>query len=287
MVVSWQELAETFEREATAHAAVVHGPVALAGVVALVGLASALAGAKNRTLRWGTMLAGAALLLSAWAANVTGQAAFDAMGNPPAEARALAERHEELGEGALWWSLGIAVLAAAPLARKRWVAVTGAWAATLAAGGLSYWIASTAHLGGRLVYDYGIGTPKPVTEQDLAPAEDPIAAIAWDPRAEFFRAEVRPVLAQYCFSCHGSQLRPAGGLSLVTAQGMLSGGDSGPAVLPGDAEASLLFRAISGEHPELTMPPGPRQPSERDVELIRRWIDEGAVWAPEAEAAGD
>jgi len=210
MAVSWRELAGTFEREATAHAAVVHGPVVLASIVAVVGLASALAGTKNRTLRWGTFLAGLALLLAAWGANVTGQAAFDAMGDPPAEARALAERHEDLGTAALWWSLGIAVLAAAGLAGKRRVATTGAWAAVLAAGGLTYWIASTAHLGGRLVYDYGVGTPKPVTERDLAPAESS-GGIAWDPRAEFFRAEVRPVLAQYCFSCHGSQPRPAGG----------------------------------------------------------------------------
>jgi len=108
---------------------------------------------------------------------------------------------------------------------------------------------------------------------------------AWGPRPGVCRAGVRPVLRPSCFSGPVSQVGPAGGLSLVTAQGMLSGGDSGPVVLPGNAEASLLFRAMSGDHPELKMPPGPRQPSERDVELIRRWIDEGAVWAPEPEAA--
>jgi mono/diheme cytochrome c family protein len=204
------------------------------------------------------------------------------MGDPPAVARDIAEEHEEMGEAALLASLAILGLAGLAWAPKKPIAAGSAWAAFAAAGGLSYWIVSTAHLGGTLVYDFGVGTPKPVTERDLAPGA---GAVEWDPRVEFFRAEVRPILARYCFSCHGSSGRPAGGLRMTTAADILQGGETGPAIIPGDAATSLLYRAISGDHPDLSMPPGPRQPSEADIAAIRRWIDAGAVWAPpESEA---
>ena len=284
MVAPPGELLETFSRAPTAHAAVVHGPVALGVVVAVVGFASAAAMAKNRTLRWATLLAALALAGTAWAATWTGERAFEAMGDPPPAARAIAEEHEEMGERAFLASLAILGLAGLAWAPRTSLAAGSAWAVFAGAGGLAYWIVSTAHLGGTLVYDFGVGTPKPVTERDLSPDA---GALEWDPRAEFFRAEVRPALARYCFSCHGSVPNPAGGLRMTTAAGLLKGGDTGPAIVPGDPGASLLYRAISGEHPELAMPPGPRKPSAADIDAIRRWIETGAVWAPpEDEAVG-
>ena len=54
-------------------------------------------------------------------------------------------------------------------------------------------------------------------------------------QVEFFETEIRPLLAEQCFQCHGAALEtPFGGLRLDSRDGLLAGGDSGPAVVPGD-----------------------------------------------------
>src|SRR5262245_59787821 len=71
---------------------------------------------------------------------------------------------------------------------------------------------------------------------------------------QFFESKVRPVLANNCYTCHtGAQ---SGGLRLDSREAILKGGKSGPAVVPGDPEHSLLIQAISYTHPRLKMPPG-------------------------------
>ena len=72
-------------------------------------------------------------------------------------------------------------------------------------------------------------------------------------KAEQFETKIRPLLARNCFACH-TQAK-LGGLTLDTREGLLKGGKSGPAVVPGDPEKSLLFQAISHTHPSLKMPP--------------------------------
>ena len=170
-----------------------------------------------------------------------------------------------------------ALLALVPFAtRKKPVVGAAAWLTALGAGAGAYWGASTGHHGGTLVYAYGVGTEKPVTQRDLTPEMD---VAPGDLRLVHYHERVRPMFSRYCFSCHGSVDHPAAGLSLTTARAILAGGDSGPALVPGDADTSLLFQAISGTHPELTMPPGDRKPSVEDIEAVRRWINEGAVWS--------
>ncbi|MCY4511567.1 MAG: hypothetical protein OXG35_32070, partial [Acidobacteria bacterium] len=64
---------------------------------------------------------------------------------------------------------------------------------------------------------------------------------------EFFETEIRPLLAEQCFQCHGSALEtPFGGLRLDSRDGLLAGGDSGPAVVPGDPHASPLVQRVQG-----------------------------------------
>src|SRR5262249_25296393 len=73
---------------------------------------------------------------------------------------------------------------------------------------------------------------------------------------EFFETAIRPVLADRCFQCHGSSVEePKGGLVLETREGILNGGDSGPVIVPGDPEASLLIKAIRYRDKALRMPP--------------------------------
>src|SRR5262245_40416685 len=77
-----------------------------------------------------------------------------------------------------------------------------------------------------------------------APAGRPAPVSA--PAAEFFEKHVRPVLVEHCHSCHGPKKR-RGGLRLDSRAGLLKGGDSGAAVVPGQPEKSLLVRAVRHE----------------------------------------
>ncbi|MBL9126502.1 MAG: DUF1549 domain-containing protein, partial [Verrucomicrobiales bacterium] len=103
-------------------------------------------------------------------------------------------------------------------------------------------------------------------------------------RADYLR-DVKPVLTRHCVPCHGAdQLK--GGLRLDTAAGARKGGDSGPAVVPGNAAASALIRAIEGTHASVPRMPYKKTPLESsEVEPLRRWIDAGAT-APDKEEPG-
>ncbi len=98
--------------------------------------------------------------------------------------------------------------------------------------------------------------------------------------APFYERDIRPILKTHCFMCHGESGEREGGLALRLRRLMVSGGDSGPAISPGDVDDSLLvLRVAEGE-----MPPGDTKLSEHEVDLIRRWISAGAKTArPEPE----
>jgi hypothetical protein len=83
------------------------------------------------------------------------------------------------------------------------------------------------------------------------------------------------ILKQKCLQCHGEAVQMSG-LDLRTREAMLKGGGSGPAIVPGDAEASRLYRRIAGlEKPAMPMAPAPPL-TEQEVSLIKSWIDRGA-----------
>ena len=99
-----------------------------------------------------------------------------------------------------------------------------------------------------------------------------------DPDASFFEQRIRPVLADRCYSCHsGSSGKRKGNLVLDSREGLFRGGDSGPAIVPGHADQSLLLRAIRYADPDLRMPPREKEklslPQVADFEL---WITRGA-----------
>src|SRR6476646_3651603 len=73
-------------------------------------------------------------------------------------------------------------------------------------------------------------------------------ATAPEQAAVSVETHVRPMLRTYCFDCHGANEKPEGGLDLRLRRLIVKGGDSGPAVVPGDREASLLLqRVLAGE----------------------------------------
>ena len=101
-------------------------------------------------------------------------------------------------------------------------------------------------------------------------------------QVEFFETEIRPLLAERCFQCHGAAVEtPFGGLRLDSRDGLLAGGDSGPAVVPGDPGASPLVQRVQGR-PMLMPPTGALAPAA--VESLIAWVEMGAPW-PEAAAS--
>jgi hypothetical protein len=97
------------------------------------------------------------------------------------------------------------------------------------------------------------------------------------PDAEtFFELKVRPVLATRCFKCHGGD-KVSGGLRVDSRAALVKGGDSGPAVVPGAPERSLLIKAVRHSDADLRMPPQKRLP-ETVVADLAAWVKQGAVW---------
>jgi hypothetical protein len=87
-----------------------------------------------------------------------------------------------------------------------------------------------------------------------------------------FESDVRPILRAYCFDCHGANDEPEAGLDLRLRRLIAKGGDSGPAIVPGDREASLLLqRVVAGE-----MPPTEKKVPPEQVNVLAAWISAGA-----------
>ncbi|MBL8815846.1 MAG: DUF1553 domain-containing protein [Planctomyces sp.] len=92
---------------------------------------------------------------------------------------------------------------------------------------------------------------------------------------EFFESKIRPILAEHCYECHSSAAKSIkGGLQVDSRQGLLMGGDSGPAIVPGDSDGSLLMQAM--RHESFEMPPDQKLP-EQVLSDFRAWIDSGAA----------
>src|SRR5262245_33686152 len=92
----------------------------------------------------------------------------------------------------------------------------------------------------------------------------------------YFERHIRPLLAERCYACHSTRdKKQKGGLLLDSRAGWVRGGDRGPAVIPGDVDASLLIRAVRYTDPDLRMPPDRPLPKEA-VARLERWVKIGA-----------
>lgn len=106
----------------------------------------------------------------------------------------------------------------------------------------------------------------------------PASTNAVDPaKLEFFEKSVRPLLETHCLECHSaSKNKTKGGLSMETAAGMLKGGGSGPALIAGAPEKSLIVKAVSYADPDFQMPPDGKRLSAEQVNVLTQWIQSGA-----------
>ncbi len=105
------------------------------------------------------------------------------------------------------------------------------------------------------------------------------------PGLEHFEDKVRPLLLEHCYECHSAEHKIKGGLRLDHRTGWETGGDSGPALMPGDPAASLLLRVVSYEDRDLKMPPKQKL-SAGQIAILRDWIADGAP-DPREEVPGD
>jgi mono/diheme cytochrome c family protein len=106
------------------------------------------------------------------------------------------------------------------------------------------------------------------------PSASPAVA---DDAESYFARHVRPILARHCQACHGPQTQESD-LRLDRAGDLLSGGVSGPAVVPGHPERSLLISAVRQASPELQMPPDGRL-SDAEIATVVRWVEMGTPHA--------
>lgn len=94
---------------------------------------------------------------------------------------------------------------------------------------------------------------------------------------EFFEQHIRPLLVDNCYKCHSATSEKVkGGLLLDTRDGLLKGGDTGPAVVPGDPEKSLLIKAVRYGDPDLQMPPKDKKLSDSQIADLVAWVKMGA-----------
>jgi len=108
-----------------------------------------------------------------------------------------------------------------------------------------------------------------------------MAALAAAPGAVDFDRDIRPILADNCFACHGPDEKPRmANLRLDVKDGMFADRGGRPVIVTGDAAASRLYQRISEKDKAKRMPPAysERSLSEQQIELVRKWIDQGAKW---------
>jgi transposase-like protein len=107
-----------------------------------------------------------------------------------------------------------------------------------------------------------------------------------DQQVEFFEQQVRPLLVKRCYTCHSADAKALkGGLRLDSRALAIKGGDTGPAIVPGDIKKGLLVDAIN--YGELyQMPPKTKLPA-KEIATLTKWVEQGAPWPNEKTTTGN
>ncbi|MCB1090809.1 MAG: PSD1 domain-containing protein [Verrucomicrobiae bacterium] len=104
----------------------------------------------------------------------------------------------------------------------------------------------------------------------------------------FFESSIRPVLVEHCYECHSvREGKSKGGLRVDDRDALFRGGDSGPSVIAGKPNESLLLKAIRHDDPDLEMPPRKAKLPDRIASDFETWIANGAIDPREPESVGD
>ncbi len=115
-------------------------------------------------------------------------------------------------------------------------------------------------------------------------AGEVLAGKATDPNEVLFGRDVRPILSDRCFLCHGpDRANQQAGLRLDSREASTAPRERGAAIVPGDPDASLLISRISSRDPAYQMPPpesGKHGLTDAQIQILRQWIEQGAVYEP-------
>jgi hypothetical protein len=115
----------------------------------------------------------------------------------------------------------------------------------------------------------------------------PATVRAQSPELDFYQKNVRPILEEHCFDCHGPE-KQKNKLRFDTTLGILKGGESGePLLLPGHGAESYLIKRVTSTNLKDKMPPKGNRLEPTQVEILRQWIDAGAQMPGAKEAAGE
>ncbi|MEZ0385682.1 MAG: DUF1549 domain-containing protein, partial [Verrucomicrobium sp.] len=102
-----------------------------------------------------------------------------------------------------------------------------------------------------------------------------------------FTRDVQPLLKEHCLSCHGPE-KQRGGFRVDSRAAAFKGGDEhGAALVPGKSQSSPLFQLASGTNKDLKMPPKGPGLSQAELDILRAWIDAGAVWPEDGKETAD
>lgn len=106
-----------------------------------------------------------------------------------------------------------------------------------------------------------------------------VLAIVFRPQEQVdYSTQVKPILNKHCISCHGG-VKQSGGFSVLFQEQAMDTTDSGkPAIIPGDARHSEFIRRLTAEDPEERMPYKNPPLSKEEIDVLTRWIDQGAKW---------
>ena len=141
-------------------------------------------------------------------------------------------------------------------------------------GRFSRILLTSIHLGFQIVFCWFLlCQPRPVAAEDVTPANQADNKNPSSEQLEFFEKHIRPLLVQHCYECHGE--RSDGGLQLNSREGLLRGGDSGAALIPGDLNASLLIEAVRYKNRDFQMPPQGKLESAQ-IAALEKWVEMGA-----------
>ena len=111
------------------------------------------------------------------------------------------------------------------------------------------------------------------------------ARAADDTGTQFFESKIRPLLIDQCYACHSAQAKKLkAGLYLDNRDAALKGGESGPALIPGDPAKSRLIEAVNYKNVDLQMPPKDKL-SDQQIADLATWIKMGAPWGKDTATA--
>lgn len=147
------------------------------------------------------------------------------------------------------------------------------------AGALGFLLLGTLLLPGRAASQAGAA-------QNPQRAAVPYPRPATPEQLDYFEKKVRPILVDRCYNCHSHAFKGAGGLRVDTGLGFFTGGNTGPVIVPGHPEQSLLITRLKSTDPARRMPQESDVPLPAEqIEILEAWIKDGAAWPDETEKA--